>query len=185
MGDLEVTQLLSLANSRHRSSPSPEAAGGARFSEHDDLSRPEDARAFLESEAVPVPPGLPSDDQLARLRAIRDLGHDILEVPDDRWRDRLAELAREHLFLFDREGRPTPAAGGWDGFVASLIPQLFELDRQRSQLRHCANPTCHWLFADRSKNHSRVWCDMGTCGSRAKMSRYRSRRRTGTAAGSS
>ena len=33
-------------------------------------------------------------------------------------------------------------------------------------------PGCGWLFLDRSRNGSRRWCDMQTCGSRDKMRRY-------------
>ena len=40
-------------------------------------------------------------------------------------------------------------------------------------------PGCGWLFVDRSRNGSRRWCDMQTCGSRDKMRRYyRTRRGT-------
>jgi predicted RNA-binding Zn ribbon-like protein len=38
-------------------------------------------------------------------------------------------------------------------------------------------PNCDWLFIDRSRNASRVWCDMHTCGNRAKARRHAERRR--------
>jgi predicted RNA-binding Zn ribbon-like protein len=42
-------------------------------------------------------------------------------------------------------------------------------------------PGCGWLFLDRSRNGSRRWCDMQTCGSRDKMRRYyRTHRLRGT-----
>jgi predicted RNA-binding Zn ribbon-like protein len=31
---------------------------------------------------------------------------------------------------------------------------------------------CGWLFLDRSKNHSRQWCDINDCGNRAKQKRH-------------
>jgi len=37
-----------------------------------------------------------------------------------------------------------------------------------SRLKQCPADDCHWLFIDRTKNASRRWCDMGTCGNRAK-----------------
>jgi predicted RNA-binding Zn ribbon-like protein len=37
-------------------------------------------------------------------------------------------------------------------------------------------PECRWLFFDRSKNNSRRWCDMATCGNRIKLRRHRGRR---------
>jgi predicted RNA-binding Zn ribbon-like protein len=39
----------------------------------------------------------------------------------------------------------------------------------------CSN--CHWLFVDRSRNRTRVWCDMRVCGNRAKARRHYARRR--------
>jgi len=38
---------------------------------------------------------------------------------------------------------------------------------------------CPWLFIDRSRNHSRRWCDMQICGSRTKMRRYYASNRRG------
>ncbi len=39
-------------------------------------------------------------------------------------------------------------------------------------VRSCANRECGWLFLDTTKNHSRRWCSMSDCGSRAKARRY-------------
>lgn len=38
-------------------------------------------------------------------------------------------------------------------------------------------PSCGWLFLDTSRNGTRRWCNMATCGSRDKMARYHRRRR--------
>jgi predicted RNA-binding Zn ribbon-like protein len=46
------------------------------------------------------------------------------------------------------------------------------------QLRECSDPACGWLFLDATKNHSRRWCDMKTCGNRDKARRHRLRQRT-------
>ncbi|MBI2402308.1 MAG: CGNR zinc finger domain-containing protein [Gemmatimonadetes bacterium] len=35
-----------------------------------------------------------------------------------------------------------------------------------------ACPSCRWFFLDVSKNRSRRWCSMATCGSSAKARRY-------------
>lgn len=47
-------------------------------------------------------------------------------------------------------------------------------DLQR--VRECAAPSCTWLFLDRSRNRSRRWCSMETCGNRAKAHRHYQRR---------
>jgi predicted RNA-binding Zn ribbon-like protein len=43
-----------------------------------------------------------------------------------------------------------------------------------SQVKEC--PGCGWLFLDTSKNQSRRWCSMNTCGARDKMRRYHKRK---------
>jgi predicted RNA-binding Zn ribbon-like protein len=52
-------------------------------------------------------------------------------------------------------------------------------------LRCCASETCDWLFLDASRNGSRRWCSMRTCGNRAKARRHHARVRaaSGTAGG--
>jgi predicted RNA-binding Zn ribbon-like protein len=46
-----------------------------------------------------------------------------------------------------------------------------------ARFRICANDGCRWVFEDASRAGRRRWCDMATCGNRAKARRYRSRRR--------
>jgi predicted RNA-binding Zn ribbon-like protein len=47
----------------------------------------------------------------------------------------------------------------------------------RLRIRRCANDKCLWLFIDRSKAGTRRWCDMASCGNRAKAQRHYSRTR--------
>ena len=44
-------------------------------------------------------------------------------------------------------------------------------------LRQCARPDCVLYFLDTSKNHSRRWCSMDTCGNRTKAAGRRARAR--------
>jgi predicted RNA-binding Zn ribbon-like protein len=48
--------------------------------------------------------------------------------------------------------------------------------QELSQVKAC--PGCGWLFLDTSKNQSRRWCSMNTCGARDKMRRYHRRLRS-------
>ncbi len=41
----------------------------------------------------------------------------------------------------------------------------------------CASESCNWLFLDTSKNQSRRWCDMKSCGNRAKVRRHYERKK--------
>ena len=43
------------------------------------------------------------------------------------------------------------------------------------RIRICANDTCRWVFYDTSRTGRRRWCDMTTCGNRAKQARHRAR----------
>lgn len=43
---------------------------------------------------------------------------------------------------------------------------------EATALRECASETCSWLFVDRSRTRRRRWCDMSTCGNRAKARRH-------------
>ena len=43
------------------------------------------------------------------------------------------------------------------------------------RIRVCASDTCEWVFYDTSRTGRRRWCDMATCGNRAKAARHRAR----------
>lgn len=47
------------------------------------------------------------------------------------------------------------------------------------RLRRCELDECRWLFYDTSKNKSRRWCDMRTCGNVVKARRHYARQRRG------
>lgn len=81
---------------------------------------------------------------------------------------------------------PDPEASGAYrlGFSSAGDPQqrfLFRLLRQAAdllttadvrRLKVCSTPECGWLFLDTTKNGSRRWCDMASCGNRAKAQRF-------------
>jgi predicted RNA-binding Zn ribbon-like protein len=50
---------------------------------------------------------------------------------------------------------------------------------QAERIRECAGATCSWLFLDTSRNRSRKWCSMSSCGNRAKARRHYARRTAG------
>jgi len=69
----------------------------------------------------------------------------------------------------------------WSGVDSSLDSPLWPVVRSAADLltssevslvRECASGTCSWLFVDRSRTHRRRWCDMATCGNRAKARRH-------------
>jgi predicted RNA-binding Zn ribbon-like protein len=50
-------------------------------------------------------------------------------------------------------------------------------DGEIGRLRLCANTRCRTAFRDTSRAGTRLWCDMTTCGNRAKATRHRARAR--------
>jgi predicted RNA-binding Zn ribbon-like protein len=64
------------------------------------------------------------------------------------------------------------------GPVAWSAAELLGSGESLTKIRQCAGEQCGWLFLDLTKNHSRRWCDMDDCGSKAKAKRYY-RKKTG------
>jgi predicted RNA-binding Zn ribbon-like protein len=71
------------------------------------------------------------------------------------------------------------ALDGLLGPVAWSAANLLASDEAR-RVKMCSGDECGWLFLDTTKNHSRRWCDMADCGSRAKARRYYQRKRART-----
>jgi predicted RNA-binding Zn ribbon-like protein len=70
-----------------------------------------------------------------------------------------------------------------DAFAGLMIPIVESaadalVDDELARVRCCADPRCHRVFLDGTKNGLRRWCDMGTCGNRAKAARHRARSET-------
>ncbi len=64
------------------------------------------------------------------------------------------------------------------------LPRLVALSAWRllqfddlTRLRQCRDAACGWLFLDRSKNASRVWCNAADCGNRTRVRRHQQRHR--------
>jgi predicted RNA-binding Zn ribbon-like protein len=68
-----------------------------------------------------------------------------------------------------------PVGDAFAGLVIPIVESaadaliLGELPR----VRRCADPRCQRVFFDNTKNGRRRWCDMATCGNRAKAARHR------------
>jgi predicted RNA-binding Zn ribbon-like protein len=68
-----------------------------------------------------------------------------------------------------------PVGDAFAGLVIPIVESaadalvLGELVR----VRRCADPRCSRVFFDNTKNGRRRWCDMATCGNRAKAARHR------------
>lgn len=62
------------------------------------------------------------------------------------------------------------------GYYVSLSAMRLLDERLMRRCKVC--PQCDWLFVDKSKNQSRLWCDMAVCGNRTKAKAHYARRVT-------
>jgi len=73
-------------------------------------------------------------------------------------------------------GRPFGDPATPIALEAALAVSALSLLRDDTVARLRICPNCSWLFVDRSRNSSRLWCDMAVCGNRQKASRHYRRR---------
>ncbi|MBR7959409.1 CGNR zinc finger domain-containing protein [Burkholderia vietnamiensis] len=124
---------------------------------------------------------------LARALELRDALYRLFHAQAER-----REPATDDLVLlggFLAEAAPRVALARIDGAYAWRVPQgEVALPRLLSpvlwsatdllggarlaKVKRCANDACQWLFIDDSKNGSRRWCSMSSCGNRAKAYRH-------------
>jgi predicted RNA-binding Zn ribbon-like protein len=97
--------------------------------------------------------------------------------------------------------RVVPASGedsyrwGWSGRnldtplwpITRSAADLLTSDEERALVRECGADDCMWLFMDNTRNRSRQWCSMQSCGNREKARRHyqRVRAQRGTPGSSS
>lgn len=135
------------------------------------------------------PAGVGDDEALARVNAVRAALRDVAHAvshgrpPSD---DALAEVnraiaSRERIELVQSADGVSVGhshvGDPLDDALARLAdPLVLEIGAGRSdRIRICANETCRWVFFDESRAGQRRWCDMASCGNRAKAARHRAR----------
>jgi predicted RNA-binding Zn ribbon-like protein len=88
------------------------------------------------------------------------------------------EVALVHARLEEKDGSYTLTSQAKDvagrlhfEIVTAALDLLSKGHLER--LRECSGQTCTWLFLDTSRNGSRRWCEMKSCGNREKIRRFR------------
>lgn len=128
---------------------------------------------------------------IARIRRVRAAMRELAEAtverraPDPKQLDRINRALRTpYTYVLV----PTPDGRGWDhkhegdpveGALARLVESIAREISQGhpERMRVCANEECRWVFHDTSRSGRRKWCDMATCGNRAKVARHREKSR--------
>jgi predicted RNA-binding Zn ribbon-like protein len=90
-----------------------------------------------------------------------------------------AAKSAELVVRFDEHGAAAlvPVRPGIDGALGHVVAIVFRAVAGGTweRLKACPADDCEWAFYDWSKNRSGTWCDMATCGNRAKARGYRER----------
>jgi predicted RNA-binding Zn ribbon-like protein len=108
-------------------------------------------------------PGTPDDVLLSNA---------VAEAPP---RQELVRAAAGFAWRIEPRGLTAPA------LLAPVLWSAADLlvGAERRRIRQCANEKCLWLFIDESKSGTRRWCDMSSCGNRAKARRHYARSKEG------
>lgn len=120
--------------------------------------------------------------------ALFRLSHSVVrgKAPAQSDLDCLNRLLPDALCCLQVEPQDSGYAWSWAGRADSLESPLWRVAHSAAELltggeldrvRECDGATCTWLFLDHSRNRSRRWCDMATCGNRAKARRHYRRQR--------
>ena len=104
----------------------------------------------------------------------RDVGHLNLELAATLPHARVFPSGSSDRYYWGWAGS-TPDAPLW-GVIRSAADLLTSEEDMR-RVRECNGVECQWLFLDTSKNHTRQWCSMQSCGNRQKARRHYQRSR--------
>src|SRR5829696_8464716 len=135
-----------------------------------------------------------ADDALARVRTVRDALREVAHaVAEDRPADpkALAEVNRAIQGRERVELVPEPdgisighshVGDALEDALARLADAIVDEIRngRADRLRICDNDASRWIFYDESRAGRRRWCDMASCGNRAKAARHRAKVKSAT-----
>ena len=133
---------------------------------------------------------------LARIRRVRGALRELLDAAVERRPPQNAALREVNRALrapyvielvpaedgvsLDHRHEGDPISGAMARLSEAVTREL--TGDNSSRLRVCENDECRWVFNDHSPAGRRKWCDMSSCGNRAKAARHRERQKQKTAA---
>ena len=128
---------------------------------------------------------------LARIRRVREALRELLDAAVEQRPPQRAALREVNRALrapyvielipasdgvsLDHHHEGDPISGALARLSEAVARELTGQNVRR--LRVCANDECRWVFNDHSPAGRRKWCDMSSCGNRAKAARHRARQK--------
>ncbi|MFY9719395.1 MAG: CGNR zinc finger domain-containing protein [Candidatus Cybelea sp.] len=151
----------------------------------DELGSLEEASAWCRGHGLAA---VKNERHLRLLRAFREAVREVLYANNGEgdagsgWAALKPFLAAAHLSLEvnPEEGLELRPVSEEDaGPIASLLAIVYKAQVRGtwSRLRACRKASCRFAYYDQTKNASRAWCSMATCGNQAKAQRRRERAR--------
>jgi predicted RNA-binding Zn ribbon-like protein len=153
----------------------------------------DDAKARLRSRYLADP--AVGETDVARIQRVRDALRGLLEANVSSRQPAAADLRivnralRTHYayvlvpapdgISLDHQHVGDPIGGALERLAECVARELSQ--GRPDRLRFCESPDCGEAFVDNSRTGRRRWCDMATCGNRAKAARLRQRRRVSAA----
>lgn len=145
------------------------------------LETPSQLRTWLIEHGLLAPGAKVSSDDLAwatRVReAIRDLVDGRCERDASAALERASREARLAIRFGLQEAQLEASAGGVAGAIGRILLEIAigMSDGTWERVKVCEADDCRTAFLDTTKNGSRAWCSMQSCGNRAKVRAYRKR----------
>lgn len=176
MAVMDSELITDFVNTRHRHVGRPDEEG---------LATSADVEAWLRERGL-LDAGPLGRDAGSRARALREalrallLANNGVEVDEGAAWSVLDEAAcRGRVELRFAQGpQLTAAAAGIDGALGRIAAcvQGAIASGAWERLKACRARDCEWAFEDRTKNQSKAWCSMRSCGNREKARSFRRRR---------
>jgi predicted RNA-binding Zn ribbon-like protein len=184
---LDFANTLSASSGEHLNSYADLVA----FAAQSHLLTPEDA-AWLQAEGVRD--RVSAEGVLLRARRLRSAIASIFGAlaQQKRPREHDVEQVNFELAATLHHARVLPSADGKGGYewgwsgrnpdaplwgITRSAADLLVNEQRRQLVRQCGASDCDWLFLDTTKNRSRQWCSMRSCGNREKARRHYQRLR--------
>ena len=152
----------------------------------EELETPKHLSAWLCERGLLEPGARVTKADLAEAMRVREALRDVLsakvgiEVDLDAAKAEIDAAARRaglELRFDPTCPRVEPTVGGVRGAIGRILVEVYDemVDGIWERMKACKADDCRWAFLDTSKNKSRAWCSMESCGNRAKVHAYRQR----------
>lgn len=148
------------------------------------FSTPEHVQQWFAAKGLWHGPATVSPEEVPRVIHLRSAIGALLREhlgadPDPRTRPTIEEVTRAAPIgiTVGQDGalRLIPSGRGVDRALAEIVAALYRCQGSGKLDRLKLCKACGFAFYDESKNRSRIWCDMASCGSQEKARAYRKR----------